>query len=91
LAAFAGTKDELRGSDRAAYEGQVEAVVRKGIDRTKDCSDHPSPPTAAGAVPAHYGVDKTEKRMNDSYRPCAFEELAARAGLKLPIAQCPNH
>jgi hypothetical protein len=50
-----------------------------------------TPATAsAPSVLTSYAVDPATKRMNDVYRPCAFEEFAARAGLDFQIAQCPN-
>jgi hypothetical protein len=89
LAAFAKTRDARRSADPSAYSAAVETAVRAGIAATKDCVDRPVAPTAPSVL-THYATDKTTKRMNDIYRPCAFEELAARAGLNVQIDACPN-
>jgi len=89
LAAFSGTTDEVRVADAAAYNAAVETAVRAGVEQTKECVDAPAA-AGAPATPAHYGVDKFTKRMIDAYRPCGFEEFAARAGLDIQLPQCPN-
>jgi hypothetical protein len=90
LAAFAGTSDKTRTAEPDTYYAAVEKAVRAGIESTKACLDGPSAPASKPKLPASYAVDKTTKRMIDIYRPCAFEELATRAGLSIQIAQCPN-
>ncbi len=87
LAKFASTTDATRTSNPAAYNAAVETAVRAGVAKTQDCTEPGSLPLGATG---HYAVDKLTKRMNDAYRPCAFEELAARAGLSIDIPQCPN-
>lgn len=92
LAAFSGTTESQRRSDPASYNAAVEKAVRVGVATTKDCVDDsssfpvPTPPD----VLARYSVDKVTKRMIDTYRPCAFEEFAARSGLHIQVPQCPN-
>ncbi|MDB4976000.1 MAG: hypothetical protein JWN48_4341 [Myxococcaceae bacterium] len=90
LAAFAGTTDAQRTANPSAYNAAVEAAVRAGVEQTKDCIEPAPRPTGPVAVPTRYGVDKLTKRMNDTYRPCAFEEFATRAGLHISLAECPN-
>lgn len=90
LAAFARTTDAERTKNPAAYSAAVEAAVRAGVAKTKDCVDAPAASGPAPKTPAHYAVDKVTKRMNDAYRPCAFEEFAARAGLNIQLETCPN-
>jgi hypothetical protein len=90
LAAFAGTTDSQRTSDPSAYNAAVELVVRAGVAQTENCVEPPPTVALPSATPTHYAVDKTTKRMNDAYRPCAFEEFAERAGLSIDIPQCPN-
>jgi hypothetical protein len=90
LAAFAGTSDVQRTANPTVYSAAVETAVRAGVEATKDCVDRSSSPATAAPASARYGVDKATKRMIDTYRPCAFEEFAARAGLNLQIEQCPN-
>jgi hypothetical protein len=90
LAAFARTSEVQRTANPSVYSAAVETAVRAGIEATKDCVDRPRSPATPAAATARYGVDKTTKRMIDTYRPCAFEEFAARAGLSLQIEQCPN-
>jgi hypothetical protein len=90
LASFAKTTDEQRTANPGAYNAAVEAAVRAGVEATKDCVDTASSAAAPTAATARYGVDKLTKRMNDTYRPCAFEELAARAGLSIQLESCPN-
>jgi hypothetical protein len=92
LAKFAGTTDAERTGNPAAYNAKVEAAVRAGVEDTKDCVDNPStfPPPVAPDTLIRYAVDKNTKRMNDTYRPCQFEEFAARAGVNIQVEQCPN-
>jgi hypothetical protein len=90
LAAFAGTSDKARTTDPDSYYAAVEKAVRAGIEATRACVDGPAKTAPKPKVAASYGVDKLTKRMNDIYRPCAFEEFAARAGQNIQIAQCPN-
>jgi hypothetical protein len=90
LAKFAGTRDKQRVEQPAQYNLALEAAVRAGVEKTKNCVDAPAGPGAAAAKLASYAVDKTTKRMNDAYRPCAFEEFAARAGLDIQLPTCPN-
>ena len=98
LAAFAGVSDALRTSDPAAYNNAVEAAVRAKLALlpseagSDGCIDNPStfPNPAAPDTVIRYGVDKSTKRMNDVYRPCQLEEFAARAGVPMQVAQCPN-
>lgn len=87
LAKFASTTDATRTSNPAVYNAAVETAVRAGVAQTQDCTE---PGTLSIGASGHYGVDKHTKRMNDAYRPCAFEELATRAGLSIDIPQCPN-
>jgi hypothetical protein len=90
LAAFASTRDETRTADPDKYYAAVEKAVRSGVASTQSCSDSAAAAAAKAKAPASYGVDKTTKRMIDIYRPCAFEELAARAGQDIQLPQCPN-
>jgi hypothetical protein len=91
LAAYAGTTDAERISNPASYNAKVEAAIRAAVETTKNCAEPGPPfPVPFPAEAASYGVDKKTKRMNDTYRPCAFEEFAARAGLNIQVAQCPN-
>jgi hypothetical protein len=91
LAAFAGVTDQLRIDDPAAYNAAVETAIRAAVATTGNCVEPPAPfPVPSPAELASYGVDKKTKRMNDTYRPCAFEEFAVRAGLSIQVAQCPN-
>ena len=98
LAAFAGVTDALRTSNPAAYNAAVDAAVRAKLALPPDqvgsnnCIDNPSsfPNPAAPDTVIRYGVDKSTKRMNDVYRPCQLEEFAARAGVPMQVAQCPN-
>jgi hypothetical protein len=90
LAAFAATTDAQRIANPTAYNAAVELAVRAGVAQTQDCVDVPALPAPPPSVPTKYGVDKLTKRMIDTYRPCAFEEFAARAGLSFQIEQCPN-
>ncbi|HEX5657718.1 MAG TPA: hypothetical protein VFX59_11010 [Polyangiales bacterium] len=87
LAKFAGTTDATRVANPTVYNAAVESAVRAGVEQTKDCTD---PVTFPLGSSGHYSVDKSTKRMIDAYRPCAFEELATRAGLTIDIPQCPN-
>jgi hypothetical protein len=90
LAGFAGTRDVERTANPTVYKAAVEKAVRAAIASTQNCVDRPSTPAPPSTSPAHYAVDKLTKRMVDTYRPCAFEEFATRAGLKFEIEQCPN-
>jgi hypothetical protein len=90
LAAFAATSDKTRTADPPSYYAAVDKAVRSGVESTKDCVDAPAPAAAKPKNPASYSVNKTTKRMIDIYKPCAFEEFAARAGQNFQIAQCPN-
>jgi hypothetical protein len=95
LAKFANTTAPIAS---AQYFADVEVAVRNTLGfpadqpGSNDCVDNP--PTFAPLAPqdqlANYAVDKHTKRMNDAYRPCQFQELAARAGLNFKVAQCPN-
>jgi hypothetical protein len=87
LAKFASTTDATRVSNPSVYEAAVESAVRAGVAQTQDCTDPVAFPLGSSAS---YAVDKHTKRMIDAYRPCAFEELATRAGLRIDIPQCPN-
>jgi hypothetical protein len=89
LARFATTSDAERTAHPDAYNAAVESAVRAGVARTESCVDNPST-FGAPTTLTRYGVDKVTKRMNDTYRPCAFEDFAARAGLRFEIEQCPN-
>jgi hypothetical protein len=96
LALFAGTTDAERISNPASYNAKVEAAVRAALlpagAAPDGCIDNPStfPNPAAPDTVIRYGVDKSTKRMNDVYRPCQLEEFAARAGVPMQVAQCPN-
>ncbi|HEX9870561.1 MAG TPA: hypothetical protein VGC99_18600 [Candidatus Tectomicrobia bacterium] len=91
LAAFAGTTDAERISDPDSYNAKVEAAIRAAVVATGNCVEPGPPfPVPSAAELANYAVDKSTKRMNDTYRPCEFEEFAARAGLNIQVAQCPN-
>lgn len=90
LATFAGTSDAQRTANPTAYSAAVEQAVRAGVESTKDCDDSPSFWIRPISVATNYGVDKFTKRMIDTYRPCAFEEFAARANVSLQLEQCPN-
>ncbi len=101
LAIWAGTTDAARTSDPAGYNAAVERKIRSTLalppemPGSNDCVDNPStfpiPPRPGGADPLiRYAVDKHTKRMNDTYRPCEFEEFAARAGVNIQVPQCPN-
>jgi hypothetical protein len=90
LAKFSGTTDKQRTEQPAQYNAAVEGAVRAGVEKTKSCVDAPAAPGPTPAKLADYAVDKKTKRMNDTYRPCAFEEFAARAGLSIQLATCPN-
>lgn len=98
LAAFAGTTDAERISSPASYNAKVEAAVRAKLALppseagSDGCIDNPStfPNPVAPDTVIRYGVDKNTKRMNDVYRPCQLEEFAARAGLNIQVAECPN-
>jgi hypothetical protein len=90
LATFAQTSDAQRTANPSAYNAAVEQAVRAGVESTKDCDDSPSFWIRPVSVPSSYGVDKLTKRMIDTYRPCAFEEFAARANLSFQLEQCPN-
>lgn len=98
LALFAGTAAPIAS---AQYFTDVETKVRATLalassePGSNNCTDNPSsfpiPPAPGGADPlTSYAVDKLTKRMNDAYRPCQLEELAARAGVPIQVAQCPN-
>ena len=98
LAAFAGTTDAERLSDPTSYNNKVETAVRAKLAAAPSeagsdgCIDNPSTfpaPTAPDTL-THYAVDKFTKRMNDAYRPCQFEEFAARAGVNIQVPECPN-
>ena len=98
LAAFAGVPDALRTSNPAAYNEAVETAVRAALAASPSeagsdgCIDNPStfPNPVAPDTVIRYAVDKNTKRMNEAYRPCQFQELAARAGLNIQVAECPN-
>jgi hypothetical protein len=90
LAKFAGTTDKQRTEQPAQYNAAVEAAVRAGVEKTKNCVDTPASAGAAPAKPTTYAVDKKTKRMNDAYRPCAFEEFAKRAGLDIQLPACAD-
>jgi hypothetical protein len=98
LALFAGTTDAERISNPASYNAKVEAAVRAKLALASTeagsdgCIDNPStfPAPVAPDTVIRYGVDKKTKRMNDVYRPCQLEEFAARAGVPMQVAQCPN-
>lgn len=92
LAAFAGTSEAERMMSPATYNAKVDAAVRAQVELTKNCVDNPStfPPPSPPDVLIRYAVDKHTKRMNDAYRPCEFEEFAARAGVNIQVPQCPN-
>jgi hypothetical protein len=92
LAAFAGTSEAERMMSPATYNAKVDAAVRAQVELTKDCVDNPStfPPPSPPDTLIRYAVDKHTKRMNDAYRPCEFEEFAARAGVNIQVPQCPN-
>jgi hypothetical protein len=101
LALWAGTTDAQRIVDPAGYNAAVEAKIRAtlelrpGSPGSNNCVDNPStfliPPAPGGTDPLiRYAVDKHTKRMNDVYRPCEFEEFAARAGLSILVPQCPK-
>lgn len=89
LAAFAGTSDATRTSNPAVYNAAIETAVRAGVAETQDCVE-PPPSRLTSPATTTYSVDKATKRMIDAYRPCAFEEFAARAGLKIELPHCPN-
>jgi hypothetical protein len=98
LAAFAGVTDALRTSNPAAYNAAVETAVRAKLSLppseagSDGCIDNPStfPNPVAPDTVIRYAVDKNTKRMNEAYRPCQFQEFAARAGLNIQVEQCPN-
>jgi hypothetical protein len=98
LAMWAGTTDAERISNPASYNAKVEAKIRATLAASSSepgsdgCTDNPSsfPAPVAPDTLTHYAVDKHTKRMNDAYRPCQFQELAARAGLNIQVEQCPN-
>jgi len=91
LASFAGTSEAERVMSPATYNAKVDAAVRAQVELTKNCVDNPStfPPPSPDML-IRYAVDKHTKRMNDAYRPCEFEEFAARAGVNIQVTQCPN-
>jgi hypothetical protein len=98
LAIWAGTTDAQRIVDPAGYNAAVEAKIREtlslpaGSPGSDNCVDNPStfPAPVAPDTLIRYAVDKHTKRMNDTYRPCEFEEFARRAGLNIQVPQCPN-
>lgn len=91
LATYAGTTDAERIIDPASYNAKVEVAIRTAVETTKNCVEPGPPfPVPFPAEAASYAVDKKTKRMNDTYRPCQFEEFAARAGLNIQVEQCPN-
>jgi hypothetical protein len=101
LAKWAGTTDAERTSNPASYNAKVDAKIRAtlalsaGNPGSETCVDNPSSFPAPGSLTppdplTNYAVDKHTKRMNDAYRPCQFEELAARAGVNIQVPECPN-
>lgn len=100
LAKWAGTTDAMRTGDPAGYNNAIEMKIRQtlaansavpppiGSDNCIDEAPTYTPVPEKDLI--RYGVDKMTKRINDAYRPCEFEELATRAGLNIPVPECPN-
>jgi hypothetical protein len=97
LAKFGNTNAPIAS---AQYFADVDAVVRATLNNPDQsqpgaagCIDNPSSfptPESLGDPLTSYAVDKHTKRMNDAYRPCQFQELAARAGVNIKVPECPN-
>ena len=95
LALFADTPAPIAS---AQYFADVDTKVRATLalpatdPGSANCIDNPStfPAPVAPDTLTHYAVDKHTKRMNDAYRPCQFEEFAARAGVNIQVPECPN-
>ena len=96
LALFGNTSAPIASPQ---YFADVDVVVRTTLnnpDQTQPgaagCIDNPSsfPAPIPPDTLTHYAVDKSTKRMNDAYRPCQFEEFAARAGVNIQVPECPN-